>query len=97
MTALLATGCQHDAIASRDQMHWQGAAAPCQLAERPSTSIKRKAVVTLALPLAHSARGGVSGTTALMARVTRQLRGAGQGRSSVFATDQTTSPSIRRK
>jgi len=68
-------------------MLWQGATAPCQLAGRPGTSVERKAVVLLALPLTRSARGGGSDTTALVAKVARQLRGLWQGRSSASATD----------
>jgi len=71
-------------------MLWHGAAAPCQLAERPGTSIKLKAVVSLALPVACNARGGGSETTALVAKITRQPRGTWQGRSSASATDQKT-------
>jgi len=87
MTALVATEYQHEAQRGDTPMLWHGAAAPCQLAERPGTSIKTKAVVLLALPVACSARGGGSDTTALVAKVTRQLRMSWQGRNSASATD----------
>lgn len=87
-------GCQHDASARRHPMLWQGAAAPCQLAGKPGTSIKRKAVVLLVLPLARSAGGGVSGTTALLAASVSTMPQARrgprtwQGRRSAFATER---------
>ena len=85
------------------QCLWHGGTPPCQLTERPGTSIKLKAVVWLALPLARSARGGVSDTTALLALgvstrpQARRGPRAWQGRRTAFATDQTTRPWISRK
>jgi hypothetical protein len=87
MTVLLATGYPHEA--QRGDTECFGIAQQ-RLANWLKDPERRSGAKQWCHPPCRwraSARGGVSGTTALVAKVARQLRELWQGRSSASATD----------